>query len=292
MLRVNKIALREIEGVLFYKGEPFNGIVFSLNDGILIDAFKCESGFRKEEYSFQYFSNITETTTVVDMDILEAENDDDYEAFQCLNGNRFSGVALEFDGDFCTGEIFFVRGWSDSQITYFQSGKLDSVELIEERFSQIYQWHDSGQLKRFEISERDSFSISLAFNSVGEFSAFGLEGDYFEKIKRVIKKIKLPLYTDKTSVYKLTSGSFASLSGSAFNDDIFKIMSLKGCFNKTQNIVLHTAMTKKSFSNLKDLNHLVRLVINSNSLELKDAKNLKLAKPNCYIEFKGQEITV
>lgn len=291
MLRINEIALSEIEGVLFYNGEPFSGIAFSLNDGVLHGAFEYKGGIKTEEYSFKYFSDMPETM-IVDMGALEPENEDDYEAFQCLHGERFSGVAIEFDGDVCTGELLFIRGWCDSQITYFHSGVLESVELVEEGFSQIYQWYESGQIRKFEISVKNLFSISLAFSSDGELSIFGIEGDYFDQIKKVLPKVKIPLYTDQSSVDGLRVGSFISLSGSSFNDELFKRMFLKGNFDQTQHVILQTAMTKESLSALQKLKYLIRLVIRSDSLELEDAKHFKSARPDCYVEFKGQEITV
>lgn len=291
MLRINGIALSEVEGVFFYKGVPFSGIAFSLNDGVLLGAFEYKGGIKKEGYSFKYFSDMPETMTV-DMDSLEPESEDDYEAFQCLHGKRFSGVALEFDGDVCTGELLFIRGWCDSQITYFQSGVLESVELVEDGFSQIYQWYESGQIRKFEISVKNLFSISLAFGSAGELNVFGMEGDYFDQIKKVLSKVKIPLYTEQSSVDGLKIGSFVSLSGSSFNDELFKRMFLKGSFKQAQHVVLHAALTEKSLSALQKLEYLIRLDIRSDSLGIEDAKRFKSEKPDCYVEFKGQEITV
>src|SRR5690606_41108330 len=104
---------------------------------------------------------------VVVMELLGPEDEDDYEPFLCLEGERFSGLALEFDGDLCTGELLYVRGWPQSQYTYYRTEQPVSVELVEDDLSQTCQWHENGQLRKYKGASRSSVSFNMELRGDG-----------------------------------------------------------------------------------------------------------------------------
>lgn len=288
MLRLKKSALKEEEGKFFYKGDLFSGIAFAMSDGEMVNAIKISEGVEIGEY-FPKLSPASDCR-VIDIELLLPEDEDDYEPFLCLDGQRFSGIALEFDGAFCTGELLYVRGWSDSQFTYYETGRLESIELVEDGFSQIYQWYESGQLKKYKVASRNSFSFDLEFKEDGSLSVLGIEGDYFNQVKLMADKLAVPPLNE-SFMDDLKSAEFLSLSGYSITDKFFRRLTFLGMLERTENISLfQTAVTKEGLSLLKESRKLNKLTINSTIINLDDVKLFKFDKPSCYVELNREEV--
>ncbi|MDO6423920.1 hypothetical protein [Saccharophagus degradans] len=289
MLRLKKNALTEKAGKLFYKNELFSGIAFTISQGEIVKAIKISEGMEIGQYSPKYLPGYD--CRIIDIEILDPEDESDYEPFLCLNGVRFNGIALEFDGDFCTGELLFVRGWSDSQVTYYKTGCLESIELIEDGFSQIYQWHENEQLKKYEVTSRNSFSFNLAFNEDGYLSALGMEGDYFNQVKLISDKLAIPAFKNEHFIDELKASEFLSISGNSVTDRLFKRLISSGALQQTDYISLFdTSVTKESLHLLQANTRLNKLFINSNTIKLEDVKIFKSDKPDCHIELNREEV--
>lgn len=289
MLRLKKNALTEKAGKLFYKNELFSGIAFTISQGEIVKAIKISEGMEIGQYSPKYLPGYD--CRIIDIEILDPEDESDYEPFLCLNGVRFNGIALEFDGDFCTGELLFVRGWSDSQVTYYKTGCLESIELIEDGFSQIYQWHENEQLKKYEVTSRNSFSFNLAFNEDGYLSALGMEGDYFNQVKLISDKLAIPAFKNEHFIDELKASEFLSISGNSVTDRLFKRLISSGALQQTDYISLFdTSVTKESLHLLQANSRLNKLFINSNTIKLEDVKIFKSDNPDCHIELNREEV--
>lgn len=289
MLRLKKSALTEKTGKLFYNNDFFSGIAFTMSQGEIVKAIKISEGMEIGQYFPKYLPRYDHR--IIDIEILDPEDENDYEPFLCLNGVRFNGIALEFDGDFCTGELLFVRGWSDSQVTYYKTGCLESIELIEDGFSQIYQWHENEQLKKYEVTSRNSFSFNLVFNEDGYLSALGMEGDYFNQVKLISDKLAIPAFKNEHFIDELKTSESLSISGNSVTDRLFKRLISSGALQQTDNISLFdTSVTKEGLHLLKANSRLNKLFINSNTIKLEDVKILKSDKPDCHIELNREEV--
>ncbi len=289
MLRLKKSALTEEEGKFFYKGDLFSGVAFTMSEGELVNAIEVSEGMETGKYFPKYFSK--SDYRIIDIELLDPEDEDDYEPFLCLNGDRFSGIALEFDGVFCTGELLYVRGWSDSQVTYYKTGCIESIDLVEDGFSQIYQCYKNDQLKKYEITVRNSFSFNLAFTEDGGLSVLGMEGDYFNQVKLISDKLAIPDFKNESFIDDLKAAQFLSLSGNSVTDKLFKKLISSGVLEQTANISLfQTAVTKESLYLLQKDSRLNRLLVNSNIINLDDLKLFKHDKPDCYVEFNSDEV--
>lgn len=289
MLRLKKSALTEKEGKLFYKGDLFSGVAFTMSEGELVNAIEVSEGMEIGKYFPKYFPE--SDYRVIDIELLVPEDEDDYDPFLCLNGERYSGIALEFDGVFCTGELLYVRGWSDSQVVYYKTGRLESIDLVEDGFSQIYQRYENDQLKKYEITVRNSFSFNLAFNEDGGLSVLGMEGDYFDQVKLISGKLVIPTFKNESFIEDLKAAQFLSLSGNSFTDKLFKRLIFSGVLEQTKNISLfQTAVTREGLYLLQQDSRLHKLLVNSNIISLDDVKLFKSDKPDCYVEFNSEEV--
>ena len=184
----------------------------------------------------------------------------------------------------------YVRGWSNSQFTYYKTGRLESIELVEDGFSQIYQWYESGQLKKYKVASRNSFSFDLEFKEDGSLSVLGIEGDYFNQVKLMADQLAVPPLNE-SFMDDLKSAEFLSLSGYSITDKFFRRLTFLGMLERTENISLfQTAVTKEGLSLLKESRKLNKLTINSTIINLDDVKLFKFDKPSCYVELNREEV--
>ncbi|BCV65335.1 hypothetical protein TUM17387_06940 [Shewanella carassii] len=289
MLRLKKSELTEEKGTFFYKGDLFSGIAFTMIKGELVSAIEISEGVEVGNYSPKYFPE--SNCRIIDIDLLEPEDEDDYESFLCLNGERFSGIALEFDGVFCTAELLYVRGWSDSQVVYYETGRLASIELVEDGFSQIYQVYKNERLKKCEVTVRNSFSFNLEFNEDGSLTVLGIEGDYFNQLELVLDKLAIPVYKNESFIENLKAAQFLSVSGNSVTDKLFEKLIASGGLEQVENIsIFQTAVTKESLRLLQKYRNINKLFVNSNVINLDDVRLFKSNKPDCYVEFNREEV--
>lgn len=293
MLRVNADILAVENGKYFYQGELFTGIAFVVSEGVVKNAKEYKTGELMGNYSNEYLPN-EDNQLKIDSDYLEPENEDDYEPFRCYKGERFSGIAYDFEVEgLCTGEWLYIDGWSDSDVTYYKSGVLEAVELIDDDFSQVYYWYEHGQIKKYEIFERDFFDITLAFEETGELTTLGINGDYFERIKNLSNEMKFCLFEEKDFISGLKGTRYLSVSGSSVDDEVFGSLLTNGGLGLTSKLsICRTSLTVVSLKKLLPYTNINQLFVESESICFEDMKSFKSQRPGCYVEFNRVEVMV
>ncbi|MDW6092433.1 hypothetical protein SBX64_07730 [Vibrio rhizosphaerae] len=290
MLRVKQSALTEKEGVFFYNDVPFTGVAFLMNDNMLESANQFSDGNVVGEYLFEHFHGF-DTKLIIDDDLLEPEDEDSYQPFMCFDGDMFTGVSLEFEGDFCTAEYLYVEGWSDSSIGYYPTGHIEAIEIERPKFSQTCLWYKNGQVERFEISYHRQIFIKLSFNEDGTISVLSISDDYFNQVKLLSEQLLCRLYRDDSFVDNLKSGDFLYIGEEFVDDGIFERIFMHGGFDNVKKLfVSDTKITEKSVFLLKELPMLENLSITSTLINAEVIRELKLNDPECYIKFNDKEI--
>ncbi|ASA58208.1 hypothetical protein [Vibrio gazogenes] len=289
MLRVKQSALTEKEGVFFYNNVPFTGVAFLMNDNMLESANEFSDGQMVGEYLFEHFHGF-DTKLIIDDELLEPEDEDSYQPFMCLHGDMFTGVSLEFEGDFCTAEYLYVEGWSDSSIGFDPTGNIEAIEIERPNFSQTFLWNKSGQVERFEISYHQS-SIKLRFDEDGSISVLSICNDYFNQVTLFLSQLLCKLYSDDSFIDTLRIGDFLYLGEGFIDDSIFeRIFICDGIKNIKTLYVSDTKITERSVFLLKELPMLENLSINSTLINAEVIREIKLNNPECHIKFNDKEI--
>jgi hypothetical protein len=248
-----------------------------------------QAGLAVGEYVNEYFQNINKQTKV-NSDCLEFE-DEGYDEPVYYNGKRFSGIAYDFDNDFCTGELLYENGWRGSEVNYYLSGKLESVELISKEFSQKYRWYENAQISQFEIFARDLFEIRLAFNQQGEVTLVSIDGQYFENIASLTDKVKYPFFDKKDFISNLIGSDCLNIFGTAVDEELFNRLITNKEFRNTSKLRIYgTPLTAKSINRLTPVIHINQILVQSDVLNIEDMKKFKFQRPDCYVEFNGKEI--
>jgi len=291
MLRVNIDSISNENGRYYYRGGLFTGVAFFLNDCKVERSVEIKGGALHGEYFNEYLFGL-DGLLKVDSDCLEPEDEGEEEPL-CYGEERFSGIAYDFDDGFCTGELCYTRGWLGSQVGYYKSGILGSIELIDEDFSQKIYWYENGQIKRYEIFERNSFDISLGFEENGEITVLSIDGDYFDRVGALRNKIKFYYFDDKKFSAELTGADYLYVSGSAVDDELFDgLLANNGLSNTSKLRICRTPLTATSLEKLIPIKNIAELFVESEALALEDLQNFKSQRPDCFVEFNREEVTV
>ncbi len=286
MVKVNSDALSVKVGKSYYEGRVFTGVAVELSGCIVNRAVRYIDGSVDGPYINEYLPAI-EHHLIVDFDCLYPEGDEPL----CYNEERFSGLAYEFDGDVCVGELIYENGWQDSNVTYYKSGRLYSIELIDNDFSQKYYWYESGQIKCFDLFERNIFYVDLNFNEDGLISTLIINGEYFDRIGDIREDMKFSIYDHKTFPDELKGGDYLYLSGSSVDEDVFDSLLANDGLNHTAKLrICRTPLTIESLMKLAPIKNFVELYVESEMITLKDMQSFKLQRPDCFVEFNRKEV--
>lgn len=291
MLRINAELISDEANTYYYRGEPFTGVVFMLNGCEVERAIEVKGGKLQGAYSNELFSSI-QNLQKVDSDCLFSEDEGGIEPY-CYKGDRFTGIAYDFDGEFCTGERYILEGWLESEVGYYKSGKLAVVDLAEENFAQRYQWYECGQLEQCRIFERDSFEVNFAFTDQGEVTELSVDGDYFNRYKSIKTNLRYDYFADKDFAKSLFGAETLFISGSGINEEIFEDLLANNGLLKTSKITIFgTSIGSASLDKLVSIQNITKCRVISEILSLKDMQAFKQQRPDCFVEYNRAEVTI
>lgn len=289
MLRINLASTSKRNGVYYYRNEPFSGVAFTLNGCDIENVTNIKNGALQGEYSNEYLTCLGELPRV-DSNCLEPEDENEEEPL-CYKGKRFSGIAYDFDGDFCTGELYYVRGWVDSQIEYYKSGVISVIELIDEGFSQKYHWYKNGQIKKYEIYEQGYFEINLTFKEHGDIAAISIDGNHFNRFQMIRDKVKFQSFFNRNFAVNLSGSDYLYVSGSAVNNEVFDdLLSNDGLRKTTKLRICRTPLTAAILDKLVPVKNISELYIESEIISLEAMLRFKLQRPDSFVEFNRTEV--
>jgi len=291
MLRVREDMLTIENDKYYYLGKIFTGIAFTILDGVIKDKKKYKAGECIGDYVNEYLPGEVDALRI-DWDYLEPENEDDYEPLLRYQGKLFDGIAYDFEDEgVCTGENLYIDGWSESGIGYYKSGMLESVDLIEDNFSQCYEWYGNSQVKSVSLFERDYFDIKLEFSEKGHASSIWIEGDYFSRLPQIIDKLQFELVQDKHLFSEITCANRLFMTGEFVTDEIFSYLFENDGFKLTDELIIHrTSLTSDSLNKLVSYRSLKKLSVVSNIINLDDLKAFKSQRSDCYVEIDRESV--
>lgn len=291
MLKVNRDALSVDSGKFYYEGKLFTGVGFEVTDCTVNRAVKYKDGDAENTYINEHLSTTKHRPAII-FDCLEPEDEMEEEPL-CYKGTRFSGLAYDFDGDLCVGELLFESGWQGSAMTYYKSGFFDSIEIINDDCAQKYYWYELGQIKRLDLYERNSFDVNLNFNEDGLISTISIDGRYFDRIKEVREELMFCLYDHTGFTKNLSASDYLYLSGSSIDSELFSnLLKSDGLKNTTTLRIFSTPLTIENLEKLIPINNIIELDVESEVITLEEMQKLKSKKPNCLIGFNRKEVTI
>ena len=167
------------------------------------------------------------------------------------------------------------------------------MELVGDDFSQKYYWYEQGQIKRFDLFERNSFEVNLNFNEDGLISTLSINGKYFDRVRELREELKFCLYDNKGFPKELTGADYLYLSGSSVDGEVSdNLLENDGLNNTTKLRICRTPLTIESLEQVIPITSITELYIESEIIPLKDMQRLKSQKPDCFVEFNREEVEV
>jgi len=289
MLRVNSNCMSIINEKCFYRGELFSGISFGVFGCKVVDAKEYENGILIGKYVNEFFKDL-EVGEHICSDCLESE-DEGYDEPVVYNGRRFTGIAYDFDGEVCSGELYYKNGWLGSDVTYYLSGSIEDLELIGKDFSQKYSWYEDGKVRSYEVFQRDVLGIRLDFDQAGRIVVLSIDGRYFDGIDEVKHFIKFPMFLKKDFLNNIFGGARLNIYGCSVDCDVFSSLVCNNGLASTLELrISGTSLSDEIFERMDELINLRSLIVESSYISKEKIEIFKFNNPGCYVEFNGSVV--
>lgn len=245
MLRITYDALEKDKNLYYYENQLFSGIVFEVQNDIIVNRFTCQQGVLGETYQSTFFP-LQESKLWISFDALIGEKHEDAEPF-LYQGKRFNGIAIEIDGNFCVRESLFVNGRTAGEAEFYYSGELESHGDYQDILSQDYEWFKSGALKSVQIQAVDEFRVEFKFSENRKLTYMDIDGKYFENIDRYKNELKHPFFLESIDFSKdVALGKTLFLASEGMNDLVYaELEKCKGFQDLKSMSLFHTSLSER-----------------------------------------------
>ena len=296
MLKIDFSYLKYLNNKYYYQDKLFTGISFKLTECIVEEFLEFKDGICIGNYQSNYLPNDPNLLRIdVECDELEF-NGDFLGSYASYKEQGFSGIAYEFEREFCVGEYFFKDGWEQANSIWDFSGKLLHINLESEEFSQGYSFNNDDSLSGINLVSKGiggTRMLDVFFNKEGESESIYISERYFSWIIKFRDRLEYKKFTNKKDFIDLLVDSILKLSGSGVDEEIFSYLMLN---NKLDNLsemkLITTSLKENTILNLANLKNLKKIIIYDHEGELRDiAKELKYKRPDCLVELNSKEIT-
>ncbi|MCP5005955.1 MAG: hypothetical protein GY941_18760 [Planctomycetes bacterium] len=273
----------------YLHGELFTGVAVSFLDCTVSEKIKVERGVYVKPYEGGLLE-ITPTQLLVNFSCLKEEEHGPDVPYS-FDKKLFSGVAFEFQENICIGEYVFENGWVSDSVNYRKSGEIAGFDLMANDFAQRAEFYEGGAIKNVYLFKCELFHATFVFDELGRIASINIEGSYFDNIKSHQSELRLKIPESKNFGF-LKGSHFLKLSGEEVDDELFESLYEGGISDTSKLWIWRTPMTTKSINLLGTLNSLKDVRVESETLTLDDLKRFKIQRPDCYVEFNREEVTV
>lgn len=292
MIRVKASCLSFDKDKCYYNNKLFNGISFEIVDGVVEKKIKFLKGEPNGDYTNDYFL-YNEPLAHLNVDFLQFDDESYLGEPVKYNREYFTGVAYEFQGEFCCRETLYIDGFLNSDIEYDISGKLNYLEVSNKNYSAICSWYENGKSAKISLFKKGEFRTKIEFTEDNKLKSLSINDDYFNGIIKIKDSLMFPIFENKSYFSKLVCASRLYLSGSAVDDELFNYIISNNGLSEVEEFVSHeTALTESSLFKLKKLENLKRVNITTSSDELLSCLGeLKEYCPYLVIKFNNKLYT-
>jgi len=288
-LRVDSAKILVQNNKYYLNGELFSGIAIKLSGCVVREKMRIDAGVHLGSYTDDLIK-INQEQLMVDFSCLKEEEHGPDVPYN-YQGSRFSGVAFEFIDAICVGEYAYEDGWKTDSVSFRRSGDLAGFDLMENDFSQRAIFFECGNLESIYLFKKELFHATFAFDDANNITVINIEGAYFDNIKNYSNSIKCSIPESKNFT-ELKGADCVKISGSGIDDELFTSLCQTGLNNTSELWFWRTKMTLNSISMLINLDKLKELNVESDVLTVDDLKKFKSQRPDCYVEFNREEVTV
>lgn len=292
MIRLNKKALEFHDNKFYYQHRLFNGLGFQVSEqGIVEEVFEYRDGLARKYYRSEYFPN-DDRLLCIDENMLVGEEDEDQEPFLYRN-ERFTGIAYEFDRNFCIGEMEYKDGIKHAEASMFYSGELSLLYSSHWGIFQEFEWHENGLFKAINVSsEAKNCELDIEFSERQEIEEMSISGNYFEHVPDFKDRLKIHFFEEKSFSNYSVIANRLFLASSGVDDAIFSELRSCAGFNDLEELLIfNTSVSSESFAHLANLKKLKKIVFRDNRNEIrKAAKSLKRKRPDLLVKLNHDEI--
>ncbi|GHA55071.1 hypothetical protein ACFFLZ_12495 [Photobacterium aphoticum] len=248
-MRVKESALSVVDGELYFESKLYSGVVYSIVDDMVVNVYFVRDGRREGFHDDDL--NIYDYDLAID---ISTYDDIDEEPFY-YKGNLFTGVAYDFDGDFCVGAQSFEDGYILTTVSWFKSGNIGYYESFHHGVSEFSTWSIDGKRCSYKLFI-DAFRLESDFDENNKIKRLSMFGGNYKTISKCYDKFKFLIIEDFENM-PLSENLY--LSGDGIDMDIIESVINSSEFINVKKVTLSN--TKLSDTDKLKLNQLIECVI-------------------------------
>ncbi|CAG1771315.1 hypothetical protein BAC3_01713 [uncultured bacterium] len=255
-MRVLLSYMNKNDDCYFYKGKPFSGVGFEIDNDKNVTAYEMEQGKIIKPYQSAYKINGQEFNQV---DITAGITD--YRETASFENRSYSGIGFEFKDDFCVAEILVINSiiWWQSQ--WDSKGILRRFDVPSPFFAEFYNWFPNGKIEsigiRWDRTGGFKYNGSIRFQEDEVIVDFTAESDFLKFFNEVHIMARFFPYVESKDLCKARWSEKVRLLGDDINDDFINMMIESGSWDHVTELTLaNTNIENPVFNKLKNIREL------------------------------------
>lgn len=287
MLRIKNSALNTSHGCSYFQGKPYTGLAFSIEGTSIPSIDKYEDGILVNHTC----ENIDDSVEMIDATGMLPQYELD-EFSLVINNEKFSGVAYEFETDYCVRKLIYSCGAVLSEEAWNKSGNLKRHYSESGSIWEYFEWFDNGALKKVNINLSSNIFLELELTAAQDVKYIKMSKNYFDNAREYMQDVVDVKYLNIGLLDDFTMADTFFATGEGFDDLIFQRLLPKGSLSSIIDVELFkTAISEQGLDKLKDSTKLKKLIIvNGSDSVLDSVIRLKQLFPKCYVELNRTEI--
>ena len=307
MLMINRKELNQIESKYYYQEKLFTGASFRVKGEKIEELLSFEKGICIGPYTNKYFPSEKEIPHL-DIDYIDFAGEylDDHVLYK---NKRFSGVAYELEKKqkICLGIHLIIEGMMRASLTWYISGAIKYIELIEEDLMQSWGWRKNGTMLGFDIYPKSRTKgtkdkrimvgkeerIKFGMDQKKQLKGVWIEENYFEWIEKNKDRLEFDYYIEtRNSFDQFLTSEKLRLSCLGVDDRVFNSIGSNNGFKNLEEIVIFlTSISEEKMLELVKVKTLKNITFRNEKRDLLAiAKEFKQKRPDCLVTLNDKEI--
>ncbi len=282
MKRVRKNSLEFRGDSYYFKDELYTGFVYTVIGAVVENIFYVEKGIISDKpndvFGFEKYS------TSIDASHMEEELE--VEPF-LYEGGKFTGVAYDFENEFCVGAMVFADGYLVKEVGWLKSGILGFYERFAEGVGEFATWNENGARNNYKLSGLRSFRLEADFTAQNEMRRLSVFGPFSENLSASLPKALFPVVESLEQLREIKLSDSLYLSGDGVDSEVFSALLGSIHFEKVKSLhVSNSSLSGKCISDLKTMENIKELILDDDREEVSIAiGEFRRERPDCVVQL-------
>ena len=202
-------------------------------------------------------------------------------------GRKFTGVAYDFENEFCVGAMVFVDGYIEKEVGWLKSGLLGFYEGFKEGVGEFSTWYEDGARNNYKLARQGSFRLEADFTPQNEMRRLSIFGPFSDNVSATLPKALFPVVKSIEQLRKIELSDSLYLSGDGVDCEVFGALLGSIHFEKVNSLhVSNSSLSGKCISDLRTMENIKDLILDDKREAISIAvREFQRGRPDCVVQL-------